>query len=853
MAKTRQNARALPASLAFLNGGGEMGALIRAHDWSGSPLGSPESWPQPLRTAIRLLLNTGHPMYIWWGPDLLCFYNDAYRRSIGPERHPCSLGRPGREVWAEIWHIIGPQIDQVMTGGGATWQENALVPITRNGRLEEVYWTYSYGPIDDGAAPNGVGGVLVVCTETTEQVLSRRRASEDIERLAELFQQAPGFVAVLRGADHVFELVNPAYIKLVGRSDLIGRPVRALFPDVEGQGFFELLDKVFASGEAYSSFGAALTLQPSPDSPPRRHLIDFVYQPIKDRNGAVTGVFVQGSDVTERAAAEAASRESEARLREIAATNRSEAQFRLLVRGVTDYAIFMLDPDGVVSSWNLGAQRIKGYAPEEIIGQHFSKFYTEEDRASGMPEKGLETARREGRFETEGWRVRKDGTRFRAHVVIDAIPGEAGEVIGFAKITRDITEREETRRALERTREALYQSQKLEAIGRLTGGVAHDFNNLLMAVLGSLELVRKRLPDDPQIDRLISNAIQGAQRGAALTQRMLTFARRQELKREPIDLADLVLNMEPLLNQSLGPLFTLRTEFAPGLPLAETDRAQLESAFMNLVINARDAMPRGGTITLTAAPASVGQSDPDLAPGDYIRLTVTDQGEGMSEETLARATEPFFTTKGVGKGTGLGLAMVQGLAAQSGGILRLKSSVDAGTEVELWLPVAPRHSAATTVDDVGAAGAPARPLTILAVEDDPLILLNLVAMLEDLGHKVIKASSGPGALRALAGAGPIDLLISDHSMPGMTGAELAQKVAAERADLPIVLASGYAELPTGEGAEFVRLAKPFGQKQLADVIHRVFKAASVRGKIAAAPESKRPSARARSARQGRES
>jgi PAS domain S-box-containing protein len=828
MIETRQNAKLLSASLTFLNGGGEMGALIRAHDWSNSSLGHPENWPQPLRTAIRLLLNTGHPMYVWWGPDLLCFYNDAYRRSIGPERHPGSLGRPAREVWAEIWDIIGPQIDHVMMGRGATWQENALVPITRNGRLEEVYWTYSYGPIDDEAAPNGIGGILVVCTETTEQVVSRRRATEDIERLAQLFQQAPGFVALLRGADHVFELANPAYIKLAGRSDLIGRPVRSVFPDIEGQGFFELLDNVFASGEAYSTFGAAITLQPSPDVPTRKHLIDFVYQPIKDQNGAVTGIFVQGSDVTERAAAETASRESEARLREIAATNRSEAQFRLLVRGVTDYAIYMLDPDGLVSSWNLGAQRIKGYAPEEIIGQHFSKFYTEEDRVSGVPKRGLETARREGRFETEGWRVRKDGTRFRAHAIIDAIPGEDGEVIGFAKITRDITEREEARRALERTREELFQSQKLEAIGQLTGGIAHDFNNLLMAVLGSLELARKRLPDDPQINRLITNAIQGAQRGATLTQRMLTFARRQELKREPIDLAALVLGMEPLLDQSLGPLFTLRIEMAPHLPAVETDRAQFESALMNVVINARDAMPRGGTITVTAARERVDQGVPDLASGDYVRLTVADQGDGMNQETLTRATEPFFTTKGVGKGTGLGLAMVQGLTAQSGGTLRLKSNVGVGTEVELWLPVAARHSAAATVDAVAATGAPSGPLTILAVEDDPLILLNLVAMLEDLGHKVIKASSGPDALRQLAGAEPVDMLITDHSMPGMTGAELARRVAAERRALPIVLASGYAELPSGEGAEFVRLAKPFGQKQLADAIERVLKAASAR-------------------------
>jgi PAS domain-containing protein len=252
-----------------------MGALIRARDSASSPLGAHEHWPQPLRTAIRFLLNTGHPMYVWWGPDLLCFYNDAYRRSIGPERHPSSLGRPAREVWAEIWHIIGPQIDQVMTGGGATWQENALVPITRDGRREDVYWTYSYGPIDDEEAPNGVGGVLVVCTETTEQVLSGQKATRDVERLTQLFQQAPGFMAVLRGPDHIFELVNPAYTKLVGRSQLIGHPIRAVFPDIEGQGFFERLDSVFASGEAYAAFGAPIILQATTDSPAQEYLVDL--------------------------------------------------------------------------------------------------------------------------------------------------------------------------------------------------------------------------------------------------------------------------------------------------------------------------------------------------------------------------------------------------------------------------------------------------------------------------------------------------------------------------------------------------------------------------------------------------
>ena len=577
---------------------------------------------------------------------------------------------------------------------------------------------------------------------------------------------------------------------------------------------------MFASGEAYSTFNAPVTFQATPDSPAQKRLVDFVYEPIRDSSGVVSGIFVEGSDVTDRAAAETAGRENQARLDEIAADDRSKEQFRLLVKGVTDYAIYLLVPDGVVSSWNLGAQRIKGYLPEEIVGQHFSQFCTEEDRPAGAPNRGLDVARREGRFETEGWRVRKDGTKFRAHVVIDAIPGESGEVIGFAKITRDIIERQEAQQALEQAREALFQSQKLEAIGQLTGGIAHDFNNLLMAVLGSLELAQKRLPDDPQINRLIGNAIQGARRGATLTQRMLAFARRQELKKETIDAAALVLGMKDLLSQSLGPLFNLIIEIDTSTPTIESDPAQLESALMNVIINARDAMPHGGDITLTAGKERVGLGAADLAPGDYFRLTITHQGEGMSEETLARATEPFFTTKWIGKGTGLGLAMIHGLATQSGGTLRLKSILGVGTVVEIWLPIAAGGPAGTTIDAVVATGAPVRPLTILAVDDDELVLLNTVAMLEDLGHTVIQANSGEDALRALAAAGNVGLLVTDHAMPKMTGAQLALRVTVERPGLPIILATGYAELPCGEGDEFSRLPKPFGQKQLGEAIER---------------------------------
>ncbi len=323
------------------------------------------------------------------------------------------------------------------------------------------------------------------------------------------------------------------------------------------------------------------------------------------------------------------------------------------MRGVTDYAIYLLDPTGHVTNWNLGAQRIKGYLPDEIIGQHFSRFYTDEDREARVPHRGLEEARRVGRFETEGWRVRKDGTRFWAHVVIDAIPDDTGEIIGFAKITRDVTERQATQLALEKAREALFQSQKMESIGQLTGGIAHDFNNLLMAVLGSLELVQKRLPADPQVHRLINNAIQGAQRGAALTQRMLAFARRQELKHEPVDLPALVHGMEDLLLRSVDPSIRIDIDFPATLAPIETDPAQLETALLNLVVNARDAMANGGVITITAAQMpTVGDDRIGLARGNYVCLSVSDTGEGLDPETAARATEPFFTTKGVGKEPG---------------------------------------------------------------------------------------------------------------------------------------------------------------------------------------------------------
>ncbi|MCK1711393.1 MULTISPECIES: MHYT domain-containing protein [unclassified Bradyrhizobium] len=526
--------------------------------------------------------------------------------------------------------------------------------------------------------------------------------------------------------------------------------------------------------------------------------------------------------VYDRASAERAQYEADT-------LRRSEERFRLLVEGIADHAIFMLDPDGRVGNWNLGARRLMGYG-DDIVGTSYSIFHTEEDCASGAPGCALVDAERDGKSAIEGWRVRKDGSRFWAEATIVAVRNESGAIAGFAKIVRDVSERRRAQEALDRAREALMMSQKMETIGQLTGGVAHDFNNLLAAVLGSLELLKKRLPPgDPKIQRLVENAMQGAVRGASLTQRMLAFARKQDLRPAVVDVRDLVRGMASLLKFEPG--IRVETLFPMHLPKVTVDANQLELAVLNLAVNARDAMPDGGLITIAAREEQDGSG---LSTSGYVALSVSDTGCGMDDQTLRHAQEPFFTTKGVGKGTGLGLSMVHGLAEQSGGRLVLKSRPGEGTTADIWLPIAEETAVPEPRTEAPAPIARAsRQLSVLVVDDDLLVLENTAAMLEDLGHIVVEARSGDEALALLRRTRTVDLIVTDYAMPGMTGLQLASAVAAERPETVILMSTGYADIPSDARSSLPRLSKPFDQAALARAIEAAMGEQEATGSIVA--------------------
>ena len=525
-----------------------------------------------------------------------------------------------------------------------------------------------------------------------------------------------------------------------------------------------------------------------------------VLDPIRDDAGELLGFTKITRDITEQKAAQ----------EELHA---SEERFRLLVQGVTDYAIYMLSTEGLVTNWNEGARRIKGYQAEEVVGRSFSMFYTPEDIALAAPQAALAAALREGRFEKEGWRVRKDGTRFWAHVVIDPIHDSNGKPLGFAKVTRDITERRLAAENLERAREVLFQSQKLEAIGKLTGGIAHDFNNLLNVVMNGLDLLRMTT-DKAMQAKTLDTMERAAQRGASLTQQLLAFARQQPLQQEVHDLGRIVRAFEAVLRRAIPSGMQLRLQLADAPLQAMIDPTQFEAALLNLVVNARDAMSEHGTAVVEASMVTLGEAEVDQLPaGRYVRVAVSDSGAGMTPETLARAVEPFFTTKDVGKGTGLGLSQVYGLSQQSKGGLKIDSRVDEGTTVALFFP------AIQVTQDSSSGNHDTKAEKALLVDDQADVLETAIGLFSHLGYEVLSANNGEQALATLRGNPDISILFSDVVMPGMSGVELAKIARREFPDMKVVLASGYVKSTLQDNnpdvSAFDLIAKPY---RLSDLI-----------------------------------
>jgi PAS domain S-box-containing protein len=560
--------------------------------------------------------------------------------------------------------------------------------------------------------------------------------------------------------------------------------------------------------------------------------VDMVFKPVdpivlKSKVAVFVDLYLKQAEITRAADARHRLQEENFRVRTEKfkteqALRRTEEDYRLLVNGVRDYAIYMLDPQGGIISWNAGASRIKQYSADEVVGKHFSHFYTDEDLQNGEPARALQTAAEHGKYEAEGWRVRKDGSRFWSSTVIEAIYDDGGALIGFAKITRDITDKKETQAALDQAREQLSQAQKMEAVGQLTGGIAHDFNNLLTIVLGNIDLLERRSTDD-RMQRQLGAMRHAAERGRSLTGQLLAFSRRQHLNPETLDVNMLLQRFVPLIQRAMGESIALRIGTSDEAAVCEVDAAQLETALLNLAVNARDAMPDGGTVEILVrvadhAPELLAQH-PDAPPGPWVILSVQDAGVGMPKQVVTRAFEPFFTTKEPGKGSGLGLSQVYGFVIQSGGLVTLTSEIGQGTQISIYLPHSSKPVMEARAEQIDRDPVTTKAETVLVVEDDSGVLALTSEMLNELGYQVITASDAKSALEVLQREPKVDLVFTDVVMPGgQTGIQLATAAREMRPGIKILLTSGYTgeALARHQPAEFnlPLIPKPFRQADL---------------------------------------
>jgi len=1075
-------------------GNSEMAALMRGMDWSGTSLGPVEGWPAALKIAVRILLTSRFDMWLGWGPEVAFLYNDAYRPTLGT-KHPASLAKPTRELWAEIWPDIEPLIRQVYDQGEATWSEALLLMLERNGYTEETYHTFSYSPVfEDGGK---VGGLLCAVVEETERVITGRRleslrvlateltaaetprqvfaaahaalvgnpqdvpfsvtyvfdggsgrvtdrtgfaephpafpetilldsdprwplrdggtfvdltelaglptgpwkkaperaviiplearggeeargavvvglnphllpdegylgflrlvagqiasgllsaetyeatraraeslaeaarlraeaaevlrlanerlASEveartgERDRLRAMFQRAPGFMCVLSGPDHVLEFMNEAYLKLVGHRDMTGRRVREALPEIEGQGFFELLDEVYRSGQPFVGRRMAIDLQREPGSPLEQRYLNLVYQPIVEPDGSVSGIFAEGHDVTDHVTSEQALLALNADL-ERQVIERTQA--RGLTWQVSPDLLGALNPAGYFETSNPAWKTVLGWTEAEVasmsifdlvhpddveltrsgfdftqIGRPAVRFpnrYRCKDGSyrwiswTGVPEEGMvycsgrditdEVAAREERdrlwalsedllaradydgnllavnpawTKLLGWSEQKlladpyadiihpdnvaeitdalremaatgQPTRFENRILsadgvwtpIDWTVSPEPGGLHFIAVGRDLTEQNKRQQELVVAQEALRQSQKMEAVGQLTGGIAHDFNNLLAGITGNLELLELRMGQGRTVglDRYINNAQEAAKRAAALTQRLLAFARRQTLDPKAVDANALIAGMEDLIRRTVGPEIEVEVVGAGGLWLTRVDPSQLENALLNLSINARDAMSKGGRITIETANKWLDDraaKERELPPGQYITLCVTDTGTGMTPDVIAQAFDPFFTTKPLGQGTGLGLSMIHGFVRQSGGQVRIYSELGEGTTMCLYLPRFVGKLDGPQGEQDALLTAEGHGETILVIDDEAAVRALVVEVLQDAGYRVLEAADGPGGLELLRSLGTIDLIITDVGLPGgLNGRQVADAARVSRPDLKVLFITGYAE------------------------------------------------------------
>ncbi|HXZ46455.1 MAG TPA: PAS domain S-box protein [Pseudolabrys sp.] len=785
---------------------GGMRARVHGFDWSATPLGPPETWSQSLKWSVELILASGFPMSVRWGPDLIMIYNDAYAGLLG-NKHPAALGKPLRDVWPEIFRELVPLNEAILHGArDSFFAEDHLWPINRYGMTEEARFTISYSPIPDHAAQRGIGGVLATAFETTDRVRSEKMLRVLTDQLEVEVQQrtrerdriwsVSEDLLGVANFDGYFTSVNPAWTNLLGWSE----------DEIKSMHVSRLRHPDDAPAAIAGRARLAQGISPVRMENRFRHRDGswrwIAWTMATDDDGLI---YVSGRHITsERRTAEA--------------LRASDQQFRALVAGVTDYALIMLDPNGTVSSWNAGAERIKGYSAHEIIGRHFSQFYTAEDRRAGLPNRSLSIGAATGRFEAEAWRVRKDGPLFWANVVIDAIRDDSGRLVGFAKITRDITERRNNQEALERAQEQLAQSRKMEALGQLTGGVAHDFNNLLMVVSGQAQAIMRRLTDDKN-RRSLEAILAAASRGEALTRQLLTFSRRQPQNPRTVYPSQTVNAFREVLSSSARGRIELRIEIPQNAWPVSIDIPEFELALVNLVVNARDATPEsGGTITVSGENITLrGTETVEGLRGEFVALTVSDTGVGIPEEILPKIFEPFFTTKSPDKGTGLGLSQAYGFAQQSGGSVAVRSKVGEGTHVTLYLRRS-HESVSVVASNDPLTESPGRGETILVVEDNPEVKAVAVTLLEQLNYRTIAVENAKAAIDFLATGAPVDLVFTDVMLPGdLDGLALAQAISKQRPQLPVLLTSGYAKALTARhGLPILR--KPYQIAALAEAV-----------------------------------